>query len=116
MKFSTLSESEIGKIAEVQVWKGAYYDQFKKPIPGGLLDPRMVPFNLSMSLFSRLFYLAYYISIIGFAYLICLFYSHALPRGFIKLWLVIVNQQKILLVRVWFSLFLGSKQLIIMYY
>ena len=85
MKFSTLSESEIGKIAEVQVWKGAYYDQFKKPIPGGLLDPRMVPFNLSMSLFSRLFYLAYYISIIGFAYLICLFYSHALPRGFIKL-------------------------------
>ncbi|KAG4988654.1 hypothetical protein JHK84_031216 [Glycine max] len=41
MKFSTLSESEISKIAEVQVWKGSYYDSFKKPIHGGLLDPRM---------------------------------------------------------------------------
>ncbi|KAL2989477.1 hypothetical protein AAZX31_11G142000 [Glycine max] len=48
MKFSTLSESEISKIAEVQVWKGSYYDSFKKPIHGGLLDPRMGPANKSL--------------------------------------------------------------------
>ncbi|XP_027345912.1 DNA-directed RNA polymerase III subunit 1 [Abrus precatorius] len=48
MKFCTLSESEIGKIGEVQVWKGAYYDSFKKPIQGGLLDPRMGPANKSL--------------------------------------------------------------------
>lgn len=42
MKFTALSESEISKIAEVQVWKGSYYDQTRKPIEGGLLDPRMV--------------------------------------------------------------------------
>lgn len=40
-----LSDSEISKLGEVQVWKGSYYDSFKKPIHGGLLDPRMVPFN-----------------------------------------------------------------------
>ena len=45
MKFSMLSDSEISKLGEVQVWKGSYYDSFKKPIHGGLLDPRMVPFN-----------------------------------------------------------------------
>ncbi|KAE9620519.1 hypothetical protein Lal_00018992 [Lupinus albus] len=49
MKFSTLSDSEIGKIAEVQVWKGQYYDQFKKPIPSGLLDPRMGPANKNVT-------------------------------------------------------------------
>ncbi|OIV99363.1 hypothetical protein TanjilG_17173 [Lupinus angustifolius] len=49
MKFSTLSESEIGKMAEVQVWKGQYYDQFKKPIPSGLLDPRMGPANKNVT-------------------------------------------------------------------
>ncbi|KAJ1431546.1 RNA polymerase, alpha subunit [Sesbania bispinosa] len=48
MKFSTLSESEVGKIGEVQVWKGAYYDSFRKPIDGGLLDPRMGPANKSL--------------------------------------------------------------------
>ena len=42
MKFSALSESEISKLAEVQVWKGEYYDAMRKPIEGGLLDPRMV--------------------------------------------------------------------------
>ncbi|KAI4322195.1 hypothetical protein L6164_021912 [Bauhinia variegata] len=47
MKFSTLSESEISKIAEVQVWKGQYYDSTRKPIEGGLLDPRMGPANKS---------------------------------------------------------------------
>ncbi|XP_016187356.1 DNA-directed RNA polymerase III subunit 1 [Arachis ipaensis] len=36
MKFSSLSDSEIGKLAEVQVFKGSYYDHFKKPIPGVL--------------------------------------------------------------------------------
>ena len=45
MKFSTLSDSDISKLGEVQVWKGSYYDSFKKPIHGGLLDPRMVTFN-----------------------------------------------------------------------
>ncbi|KAK7404643.1 hypothetical protein VNO78_05598 [Psophocarpus tetragonolobus] len=48
MKFSMLSESEISKLGEVQVWKGAYYDSFKKPIHGGLLDPRMGPANKSL--------------------------------------------------------------------
>ncbi|CAJ1951517.1 unnamed protein product [Sphenostylis stenocarpa] len=48
MKFSMLSESEISKLGEVQVWKGSYYDSFKKPIHGGLLDPRMGPANKSL--------------------------------------------------------------------
>ncbi|KAK7341753.1 hypothetical protein VNO80_24692 [Phaseolus coccineus] len=48
MKFSTLSDSEISKLGEVQVWKGSYYDSFKKPIHGGLLDPRMGPANKSL--------------------------------------------------------------------
>nr|POF05275.1 dna-directed rna polymerase iii subunit 1 [Quercus suber] len=42
MNFSTLSESEISRIAEVQVYKGQYYDAARIPIEGGLLDPRMV--------------------------------------------------------------------------
>ncbi|KAL9296667.1 hypothetical protein ACSQ67_022563 [Phaseolus vulgaris] len=48
MKFSMLSDSEISKLGEVQVWKGSYYDSFKKPIHGGLLDPRMGPANKSL--------------------------------------------------------------------
>ncbi|KAL2318688.1 hypothetical protein Fmac_032564 [Flemingia macrophylla] len=48
MKFSSLSESEISKIGEVQVFKGSYYDSLKKPIDGGLLDPRMGPANKSL--------------------------------------------------------------------
>nr|XP_023916653.1 DNA-directed RNA polymerase III subunit 1-like [Quercus suber] len=43
MNFSTLSESEISRIAEVQVYKGQYYDAARIPIEGGLLDPRMGP-------------------------------------------------------------------------
>lgn len=37
-----LSDSEIVKSGEVQVWQGVYYDPKGKPIEGGLLDPRMV--------------------------------------------------------------------------
>ncbi|KAA8544667.1 hypothetical protein F0562_019486 [Nyssa sinensis] len=45
IRFSMLSESDIYKAAEVQVWKGVYYDPSKKPIPHGLLDTRMGPAN-----------------------------------------------------------------------
>ncbi|PSR95151.1 DNA-directed RNA polymerase III subunit 1 like [Actinidia chinensis var. chinensis] len=45
IRFSMLSESDIYKAAEVQVFKGVYYDMTKKPIPNGLLDPRMGPPN-----------------------------------------------------------------------
>ncbi|XP_015874201.3 DNA-directed RNA polymerase III subunit 1 isoform X1 [Ziziphus jujuba] len=45
MQFTTLSGSEISKLAEVQVWKGQYYDSNRKPIENGLLDPRMGPPN-----------------------------------------------------------------------
>lgn len=41
--FSTFSEADIYKSAEVQVYEGRYYDDKKKPIQGGLLDPRMGP-------------------------------------------------------------------------
>ena len=37
-----LSDSEIAKAAEVQIYKGVYYDPKNLPIEGGLLDPRMV--------------------------------------------------------------------------
>ncbi|KAJ7947738.1 DNA-directed RNA polymerase subunit [Quillaja saponaria] len=47
MQFTTLSGSEISKMAEAQVWKGQYYDSTKKPIEGGLLDSRMGPANKS---------------------------------------------------------------------
>ncbi|XP_022755690.1 DNA-directed RNA polymerase III subunit 1 isoform X3 [Durio zibethinus] len=47
MQFSMLSDSEIAKAAEVQVYKGVYYDPKNKPIEGGLLDPRMGPANKS---------------------------------------------------------------------
>lgn len=48
IQFSMFSASEIGKVAEVQVYRGVYYDQERKPMVGGLLDPRMV---LAPSLF-----------------------------------------------------------------
>ncbi|GLU11714.1 hypothetical protein SLE2022_284390 [Rubroshorea leprosula] len=47
IQFSVLSDSEISKAAEVQVWQGAYYDSNTRPIEGGLLDPRMGPANKS---------------------------------------------------------------------
>lgn len=42
IKFSLFSESEILKLAEVEVYLGLYYESTKKPIQNGLLDPRMV--------------------------------------------------------------------------
>ena len=42
IRFALFSESEISKAAEVQVWRGVYYDANRKPIENGLLDPRMV--------------------------------------------------------------------------
>ncbi|GMN24465.1 hypothetical protein TIFTF001_000572 [Ficus carica] len=45
MQFTIQSASEISKMAEVQVWKGQYYDSNRKPIEDGLLDPRMGPAN-----------------------------------------------------------------------
>ncbi|CAL5419427.1 unnamed protein product [Camellia sinensis] len=41
IQFSMFSESDIYKAAEVEVYRGVYYDQFKKPHENGLLDPRM---------------------------------------------------------------------------
>lgn len=41
IKFSLFSESEILKLAEVEVYLGLYYESTKKPIQNGLLDPRM---------------------------------------------------------------------------
>lgn len=49
LKFSMLSHADITKFAEVQVWRGKYYDEKRKPIEGGLLDPRMGPANKSLS-------------------------------------------------------------------
>ncbi|GMN24463.1 hypothetical protein TIFTF001_000574 [Ficus carica] len=53
MQFTVQSASEISKMAEVQVWKGQYYDHNRKPIEDGLLDPRMNhfirPFDLPQS-------------------------------------------------------------------
>ncbi|KAH9605166.1 hypothetical protein KSS87_011122 [Heliosperma pusillum] len=45
IKFSMFSEAEIGRVAEVEVFKTNYYDAQKKPIANGLLDPRMGPPN-----------------------------------------------------------------------
>ncbi|KAG6583504.1 DNA-directed RNA polymerase III subunit 1, partial [Cucurbita argyrosperma subsp. sororia] len=42
MQFSTFFGFEFSKMAEVQVYKGLYYDTTRKPIDGRLLDPRMV--------------------------------------------------------------------------
>ncbi|CAH2069371.1 unnamed protein product [Thlaspi arvense] len=45
INFSILSDLEVMKAAEVQVWKSMYYDSNSKPIESGLLDPRMGPPN-----------------------------------------------------------------------
>nr|XP_027086662.1 DNA-directed RNA polymerase III subunit RPC1-like [Coffea arabica] len=45
IQFSTFGESEILKAAEVQVYRGVYYDSAKKPWENGLLDPHMGPAN-----------------------------------------------------------------------
>ena len=45
IRFSMFSESEIRNAAEVQVWRGVYYDANRKPIENGLLDPHMVCFS-----------------------------------------------------------------------
>ncbi|KAF8010667.1 hypothetical protein BT93_J1346 [Corymbia citriodora subsp. variegata] len=45
--FSMFSASEIGNVAEVQVFRGVYYDEKRQPLQGGLLDPRMGPANKS---------------------------------------------------------------------
>ncbi|KAH9700989.1 DNA-directed RNA polymerase III subunit 1 [Citrus sinensis] len=47
IQFSMMSDSEIMKAAEVQVYKGQYYSSNRVPIEGGLLDPRMGPANKS---------------------------------------------------------------------
>ncbi|XP_031282387.1 DNA-directed RNA polymerase III subunit 1 [Pistacia vera] len=49
IQFSMMSESEIMKAAEVQVYLGQYYNSNRVPIQGGLLDPRMGPANKSCS-------------------------------------------------------------------
>ncbi|KAL8485814.1 hypothetical protein ACS0TY_027920 [Phlomoides rotata] len=45
IQFSTFSGSEVLQAAEVQVSRGLYYDQNKKPEDNGLLDPHMGPPN-----------------------------------------------------------------------
>ncbi|KAJ8756358.1 hypothetical protein K2173_025170 [Erythroxylum novogranatense] len=45
MQFCTMSEAEVLKAAECQVYLGQYYDPNRKPIEGGLLDARMGPAN-----------------------------------------------------------------------
>lgn len=42
IEFSTLSETEVLKVSEVQVSRGLYYNETRKPYAGGLLDPHMV--------------------------------------------------------------------------
>ncbi|KAL1547521.1 inositol 3-alpha-galactosyltransferase [Salvia divinorum] len=37
IKFCTLSEKEILKMSEVQVWRGIYYNDLRKPEASGLL-------------------------------------------------------------------------------
>ncbi|XP_073269578.1 DNA-directed RNA polymerase III subunit 1-like isoform X1 [Primulina huaijiensis] len=45
IQFSTFSNTEIVKAAEVEVSLGVYYDPNRKPIVNGLLDPHMGPAN-----------------------------------------------------------------------
>ncbi|CAN8252676.1 unnamed protein product [Cochlearia groenlandica] len=45
INFSVMSDLEVMKAAEVQVWKNMYYETNFKPIESGLLDPRMGPPN-----------------------------------------------------------------------
>ncbi|XP_073308006.1 LOW QUALITY PROTEIN: DNA-directed RNA polymerase III subunit 1-like [Primulina huaijiensis] len=49
IQFSTFSDTEILKAAEVEVSLGVYYDSYRKPIDNGLLDPRMGPTNKNVS-------------------------------------------------------------------
>ncbi|CAD6336951.1 unnamed protein product [Miscanthus lutarioriparius] len=42
IRFSVLSGSEIHKFPEVQVWNNRIYGHDMKPVPNGLLDPRML--------------------------------------------------------------------------
>lgn len=42
IQFSTFSGTDIQKLSEVQVYQGKYYDDRRKPVAGGLLDPHMV--------------------------------------------------------------------------
>nr|GMC65118.1 RNA polymerase III large subunit [Ipomoea batatas] len=49
IQFSTFSGSEVMKSAEVEVYRGVYYDASKNPIPNGLLDPHMGPPNKTKS-------------------------------------------------------------------
>jgi DNA-directed RNA polymerase III subunit RPC1 len=55
IRFSVLSGSEIRKSAEVQVWNNRIYGHDMKPVPNGLLDPRMV-MPRSELLFSRVYF------------------------------------------------------------
>lgn len=52
IQFSTFGESEILKAAEVQVYRGVYYDSAKKPWENGLLDPHMVSYLMFIVSFS----------------------------------------------------------------
>ncbi|AES88756.2 DNA-directed RNA polymerase I protein [Medicago truncatula] len=47
ISYSTLSDKDITKIGEAQVWQDRYYDAFKKAVEGGVLDPRLGPANKS---------------------------------------------------------------------
>lgn len=42
IQFSTFSGTEVVKAGEVEVHRGVYYDDNKKPLDNGLLDPHMV--------------------------------------------------------------------------
>lgn len=44
--FSTFSEVDSYKCGEVEVYKARYYDEKKKAIEGGLLEPRMGSTNV----------------------------------------------------------------------
>ncbi|GAB4824483.1 DNA-directed RNA polymerase III subunit 1, variant 2 [Ancistrocladus abbreviatus] len=50
MKFSMLSDDEVRKASEVDIWRGYYYDSLRKPLANGLLDPKMGPANKNSGL------------------------------------------------------------------
>ncbi|KAL9254181.1 DNA-directed RNA polymerase III subunit 1-like protein, partial [Drosera capensis] len=45
INFTAASEAEILKTSKVEVFRGVYYDVSKRPLPNGLLDPKMGPAN-----------------------------------------------------------------------
>ncbi|GAB2216425.1 hypothetical protein Droror1_Dr00024198 [Drosera rotundifolia] len=47
INFTAASEAEILKTSKVEVFRGVYYDVNKRPLPNGLLDPKMGPANKS---------------------------------------------------------------------